>query len=551
MKKNLLMGSLLVLSSLIGFTQLSAQIEKTSGKFIIYYGEKESGVETYSISESKEGFQLTDRAEFQVAGQNILVNLNLWLDPAFRAVKLSMDGETMGSTYQVSTRFEEGKAINRLSGIKDTTTEVPVHQDALILPNGLFFPYAFLVQRYDLRKGGKQKFFGYVVPQMEMTVEVEDRGKEMVNFKTTQAELRKLFVSLGGMVGVNLWIDDKGEILKLNIPIQGIEVFREGYEPAPARVEPDTLKKFYSSQEVTFESGKLKLAGTVTIPQDGKKQHPAVIIISGSGPQDRNGVTPELKFSVQYKSLAHALSNAGILVLRYDERGVGESEGDFETATLSDFVSDVKAGIGYLKQRSDVDETRICLIGHSEGGIIAPMIASEDPTIKAIVLMAGTAKPLDQVITEQQEYILSKQHIPEETKRKLIQDQKDFFAWVRGEKEWDEEKLKQLGSLVNRKQWLLEHFQHDPLQTIKKVKCKVLILQGGKDRQVFEKHAHLLDQALQESGNQNHLLKIFPDLDHLFCRTEGEGDYAEYADTERPLDPEFLDFLTDWLKKEL
>jgi dienelactone hydrolase len=585
MKRYFSIVLILTLVSLGGWTQSLAQTGERSGKFTIYYGDKETGFETYSVSESEGEIKLSDRAEFAVAGQNFLVNLDLWMDNSYWALRLNMDGKAMGTEYQISTEFAEGKAINNISGMKDTTTEVPVHEDALILPNGLFFPYTLLVQRYDFQKGGKQECFGYIVPQMEMTIQAEDKGKDSVSFKATEAELTKIFVSLGGLVGVNLWINDDKDILKLNIPMQGIEVFKEGYEPVPTEVEVDTLKadtlkvdtleadtlevntlkvdtleadtlkvdtlkETYPSEEITFKSGELTLAGTVTIPQDERKRHPAVIIISGSGAQDRNGKTPELKFSVQYKTLAQELSDSGTLVLRYDERGVGESEGDFSTASLTDLVSDVKAGISYLKTRLDVDTTRICLIGHSEGGIIAPKIASEDTTIKAIVLMAGTAKPLDQVITEQQEYVLKKQNVTQEIRKQMVDEQKDFFAWVRGETEWDEEKVSQLGKLADKKQWFLEHFQHDPLETIKQVKCKVLILQGGKDRQVFEDHAKMLNQALNESGNENHTLKIFPDLDHLFCRTEGEGDYAEYA-TERPLDQEFLNFLTDWLKKEL
>jgi dipeptidyl aminopeptidase/acylaminoacyl peptidase len=406
------------------------------------------------------------------------------------------------------------------------------------------------VQRYDLERGVTQEFFAYVVP-VEINIKIDDKRKDTVNFASSQVELRKFFVNVGGEVGVYVWVNDDGEVIKLSIPIQGIEVFKEGYKPVSVKAEVDTLKKLYSSEDITFKSGNLKLAGTVTVPQDVKTKHPAVIIISGSGPQDRDGKTPELLFSVQYKALAHVLSNSGILVLRYDDRGVEKSEGDFLTASLTDFVSDVKAGINYLRSRSDVDKTRICLIGHSEGAIIAPMIASEDTMIQAIVLMAGTAKPFDQVILEQQDYVMKKQNVPEEMQKQAIDQQKDFFAWVRGETQWSEEKVRQLEKLADQKKWLLEHFQHDPIQTIKQVKCKVLILQGGKDRQVFEEHARMLNLALNESKNKNHTLKIFPNLDHLFCKTEGEGDYAEYANIERPLDQEFLNFLTEWLKKEL
>jgi alpha/beta superfamily hydrolase len=524
-----------------------------SGKFIIYSGEKETGFENYSISTFEGKIRLTDQAQFKVMEMGFTVNMDLVLDTLLFPQSLNMDGKVRKEAYKVSTEFSEGKAISHTTKDKDTsTTEVPIHRDALILPNGLFYPYTFLVKRYDFEKGGKQEFFGYIVPQVEMPISVEDKGKEKVDFETGSFELEKLLVSLGGALGVNLWLDEKKDLIKLSIPLQGIEVYKDGYRPAPKKAEIDTLPKNYTPEDVTFKSGEFKLAGTVTIPKNGEKRHPACIIISGSGPQDRNGKVPGLGFSVQYKAIAHELSNSGILVLRYDDRGMGESEGDFKTASLSNFVSDVKAGIEYLRLRPDVDSGRICLIGHSEGAIIAPMIAAEDKEIKAIVLMAGTAKPMDQVITEQQGFLLSKVNIPDEMKEEAIGEQREFFDWVRGTKKWEEEEMPvQYRELKGKRKWFLEHFNHDPLQTITKVDCKVLILQGQKDKQVFDLHAIMLSNALDRVGHKDHMVRIFPDFDHLFCRTEGEGDYAEYANTERPIDSEFLNFLTDWLKREL
>lgn len=524
-----------------------------SQKFIIYYGEKETGFENCSISTSEGKIRLKDQAQFKVMKMDFVVNMELILDTLLFPQSLNMDGKVRGETYEVSTEFSKGMAISHMTKNGDTsTTEVPIHDDALILPNGLFYPYTLLLKRYNFETGGKQEFFGYIVPQLEMPISVEDKGKEKVDFETGSFDLERLLVSLGGVLGVNVWVNEKRELIKLSIPLQGIEVYREGYKPPPKRIEIDTLPKNYTSEEITFRSSNLELAGTVTIPKNGEKRHPACIIISGSGPQDRNGRVPGIGFSVQYEAIAHQLSNSGILVLRYDERGVGESEGDFKTASLSDFVSDVKAGIEYLRSRSDVDSNRICLIGHSEGAIIAPMIAAEDKDIKAIVLMAGTAKPLDQVIMEQQVFIWSKENIPNEMREKSIEEQREFFDWVRGKKEWKEEEMPpQYKELKSKRTWLREHFNHDPVQTMAQVKCKVLILQGKKDKQVFDLHAIMLSNALDKAGHEDHMVRIFPDLDHLFCKTKGEGDYAEYANTERPIDPEFLDFLTDWLKKEL
>jgi len=545
------------------FSQTSVQQahnrNNQSGKFIIYYGEKETGYENWSLSTSEGKIRLTDQAQFKVEEMDFMVNMDLILDTLLSPQKLDMDGKVLGQAYKVSTEFSEGKTINHMSKDGDTSTvEAPVHKDALILPNGLFYPYTFLVKRYDFEKGGKQEFFGYVVP-VEIPISIEDKGKEKVDFDTSpkdpksdSSQLQKLFVNLAGTVGVNLWVDKNEQIMKLSIPMQGIEVYQEGYKPAPKKAEIDTLTKNYTSEDTTFKSGSLKLAGTVTVPKNVEKKHPSCIIISGSGPLDRDGKIQNLGFSVQYKAIAHKLSNSGILVLRYDKRGVGKSEGDFKTASLSDLVSDVKAGILYLKSRKDVDTNRICLIGHSEGAIIAPMIAAEDKSIKATVLMAGTAKSLDQVIMEQQEFLLSQAKIPDEMKEKATKEEQEFFDWVRGKKEWKEEEMPpQYKELIGKRKWFLEHFNHDPLQTIAKVKCKVLILQGQKDKQVFDLHAIMLSNALDKVGHKNHMVRIFPDLDHLFCKTEGEGDYAEYAKTERPIDPEFLNFLTDWLKKEL
>ena len=523
--------------------------EKT-GKLIVYYGGEESGSEVYSISRQKDQIILSDSSQFSVSGLSILINLKLVMDTTLVAINLNINGKAPGGPYQINTEFKDGEAKSHIRGGMDTTSEVPVHQDVLIIPNGIFYPYTFLFQKYDFQKGGTQEFFAYTGP-MEVSLKVDDKGKEEVNFTTSSLELRKLFVNIEGMVGAYIWANDEGEIYKITIPSQGIEVYKDGYKPGPVKTEADTLQKSYASGEVTYKSGDLELSGTVSVPEDSVKLHPAVLFISASGPLDRDGKTPEHMFSVQYKTLAQILSDSGILVLRYDKRGVGKSQGNYKTATLSDFVSDAQSGIDYLRTRPDVDKNRICLIGHGEGAEIASMIAAQDSDIKAIVLMAGPSTPLDQVLLEQQDYILKKQNVPEEARKQAVDQENDFFAWVRGEKQLSEEQIQQRGKVADTKQWLLEHFRHDPIQTIKSVKCKVLILQGGKDHQVLEYHAQALNQALDDAQNKNHALKIFPSLGHLFFKLKSMEEYDEYENSEKPLDQEFLNYLTWWLKKEL
>ncbi|MFH1335456.1 MAG: hypothetical protein ABII96_02975 [Candidatus Zixiibacteriota bacterium] len=212
-----------------------------SGKLIVYYGGEESGSEIYSVTKQEGNVVLFDTSQFQVSGISILIKLQLVMDTTLSAINLNINGSAPGGPYQIKTEFTNGKAVNHISGGLDTTYEVPVHKDALILPNGIFYPYTFLVQRYDLDKGGTQQFYAYTSP-MEIDLKVEDKGKEKVDFDTSSVELRQFFVNVAGMVGVYVWANDDGEIYKISIPMQGIEVYKEGYEPGKTKSESDTIR---------------------------------------------------------------------------------------------------------------------------------------------------------------------------------------------------------------------------------------------------------------------------------------------------------------------
>ena len=272
MKKHLVILSILFMgllgSSFSLFSQTSVQQahnrNNQSGKFIIYYGEKETGYENWTLSTSEGKIRLTEHAQFKVEEMDFMVNMDLILDTLFSPQKLDMDGKVLGQAYKVSTEFSEGKTINHMSKDGDTSTvEAPVHKDALVLPNGLFYPYTFLVRRYDFEKGGKQEFFGYVVP-VEISISIEDKGKEKVDFDTSSSQLQKLFVNLAGTVGVNLWVDKNEQIIKLSIPIQGIEVYQEGYKPAPEK--KGEVEKYYTiAEEELIKPGHMIAARTISV----------------------------------------------------------------------------------------------------------------------------------------------------------------------------------------------------------------------------------------------------------------------------------------------
>ena len=331
----------------------------------------------------------------------------------------------------------------------------------------------------------------------------------------------------------------------------------------------------YTEEEVAYENKEagITLAGTLTLPP-GKGPSPAVLLISGSGPQDRNET---IYNHHPFLVLADYLTRQGIAVLRVDDRGVGESTGDFSQATSVDFASDVLAGIEYLKTRKEINPEQIGLIGHSEGGLIAPMVAVKSPDVAFIILMAGTGLTGEEILYLQGALISRAMGVSEEDIAKNRQFNEKIFSLIKEEKDKKtiEEKLRQmfmedwaelneeeksrigdpevfleaqLKSLLS--PWLKFFLTYDPKPTLNKVKCPVLAINGEKDLQVPPKeNLSAIEEALKVGGNQNYTIKELPGLNHLF-QTAQTGLPAEYAKIEETISPVALKIISDWILEQ-
>ncbi|WMN11134.1 alpha/beta hydrolase [Marivirga salinae] len=332
----------------------------------------------------------------------------------------------------------------------------------------------------------------------------------------------------------------------------------------------------YRSENITFENriDGIKLAGTLTMPSEGEN-FPVVVLISGSGPQDRNEALLGQK---PFLVLSDHLTKQGIAVLRYDDRGTAESEGDFSTATSADFKTDVAAAVNYLKSREEIDANNIGLIGHSEGGIIAPMVAVESKDVAYIVLMAGTGIRGDDLLLRQSELIGKASGMSEsqlKTAREFNQGAYDIvvntvnattvkedlkkyleeavtknpeLATANGLKE--EVFVNQvLGQLTN--PWIVYFLKHDPSKVLKKVDCPVLAIVGEKDLQVPSKvNLEAIEAALKAGGNTNYKVKELPGLNHLFQEAK-TGSPSEYAQIEQTISPDALELMSNWILEQV
>lgn len=331
----------------------------------------------------------------------------------------------------------------------------------------------------------------------------------------------------------------------------------------------------YSIEEVQYENkkAKIKLAGTLTIPE-GNGKHPAVILISGSGPQDRDETILKHK---PFWVLADYWTRNGFAVLRFDDRGVGSSEGDFSKATSVDFATDVEAGFNFLKKHDRIDAKKIGLVGHSEGGMIAPMVASKNKGVAFIVLLAGPGVPGNELLIRQSHDIMKQQGLSDEAiegtqkvTRKIyeaiIQDKKDelgvgdIVKMVRGDVEMlDEETRKAVGlsegalrqtvSTVH-SPWMRYFIRYQPQAYLKKVKCPVLAINGEKDLQVAATpNLEAIEAALKMAKNQQVKTVAIPNLNHLF-QTAETGAVDEYVKIEETFSPVAMELVLDWMKKQ-
>jgi pimeloyl-ACP methyl ester carboxylesterase len=349
-------------------------------------------------------------------------------------------------------------------------------------------------------------------------------------------------------------------------------------DKVPEILRPQNPKKPYPyiEEEVSYKNTEddILLAGTLTLPREGDP-FPAVILISGSGAQDRDeNVFQHKPFLV----ISDHLTRQGIAVLRVDDRGVGGSTGKLSDSTTEDLGRDVLAGIDFLKSRPEIDTKKIGLIGHSEGGIIAPLVASRSDHVAFIVLMAGTGLTGEEILYLQSEAISRAEGVSEEEIAKNLKIQKKIFNILKTETDDDiiknklrkffEDDIKNLSEkekealadpeLYYEQQlkkifspWFRYFLTYDPRPALLKVKCPVLALIGEKDLQVpYKENLAAIGEALKTGGNTDHTLKSLPGLNHLF-QTARTGSVSEYAQIPETISPKVLDLISGWILEKI
>lgn len=329
----------------------------------------------------------------------------------------------------------------------------------------------------------------------------------------------------------------------------------------------------YTEEEVTFINDKvdIELSGTLTLPSAKVAPYPVVVLIAGSGPMDRDETVCGHK---PFFVLADYLARNGIAILRYDKRGVSKSTGNLYTATVMDLVDDVIAAIKYLENRKDLYSKSISLVGHSEGGILAPIVATKEASVKTIVLMAGSCLLGEDILYLQNKLVLAAEGKSKTAINKKIFTLKNLFAVIKKENDAsiaekkvreiitaevndlseDEKKLiKDVDGYIDAQvklmasPWFRSFLTYNPAPALTQVKCPVLAINGTKDLQVpYKENLTAIKTALKNGGNKKHLIVKMNGLNHLFQKTK-TGAVSEYSQIKETIAPTVLKIIGDWI----
>jgi uncharacterized protein len=447
-------------------------------------------------------------------------------DLQWRPKSLLIDGIVRGQDVTLKTTFDGKKATNivAVQGAPQSKAD-DVSADPVVLPNTFLGSYAALARRLQGKIAGSD-LRGYIAPQAEITIHVMSAAPERIEtpkgvINATRYGLTFNNPPPAGDLAVNLWADAEGGLLRLNIPTQMIEMAREDIASAASRTAAFSIP---GDESVLIPSVGFNLAATITRPKDVTAA-PAVILVAGSGPTDRDETVAGIPI---FGHLARDLVAAGFAVVRYDKRGVGQSGGRAESATIADYAEDARQALLWLEKQKGIDKQRIALVGHSEGGLVAMLTAGrERGKVAAMVLVATPSANGNDIVLEQQQHMLSKMPIDEaQREEKIALQEKINQAVIKGTG-WTD--IPEAARRVADTPWFYSFLTFNPQRAMDDTRQPVLIVQGELDVQVQPEHADRLAQMARERKGAKVPVEVVkvPGVNHLLVPAK-TGEIGEY-----------------------
>ena len=552
-----MLAALVIAAGAAGVQSVAAQTT-VAHTFRVFVRGVETGIEEVTVLDAADGWTLRGSGKLRAP---INLSMDYWearYDRAWRPIELTINLTESAKKWTVHTTFNGTIASSDIAqeGQNQRRTST-VAVDTVVLPNLIFGAYEALAARLATEKVGSQLQV-FIAPQDALSATIHNVTDETIKTPGRMIAARRWTLHLGGgsaKLEMDVWTEGN-RLLRLDIPTQMLTVLRDDISSVSARLV--TMARA-NDEEVSIPANGFSLAATMSrpiaaaepAPAPGRKpapvRLPAVVLVSGSGPTDRDEFVAGIPIFAQ---LANALADAGYLVVRYDERGAGQSGGRQESATIEEFAVDARAVVSYLTKRRDVDPKRISLVGYGEGGWIALAVAARDEKIAAIGLIATPSTTGTELVLEQQRIMFEGSSTSPAVQQSAIEQQKKILEAVVTGKGWENfnpDMRKRVDTPLYRSFLMFE-----PAQMIVKVRQPMLVMHPMLDREVPAYHGEQLAQLARSRPRARPTEFVqLAGVNHLLVRA-ATGEIAEYGTlTQRTISPAATLELTSWLTKAL
>lgn len=511
------------------------------------------GTEQVTVTRDASGMTIASSGGI-AGGGYVLRSAEIVYGPSGAPVRQRTDARLKDQALLVETTVTGGKAVNKVTQ-GETVTEVThdIAADAVFLPNNVFAAAQGLAFKLVGMQAGATLPI-YVAPQAQVKATLSAVGDERMQTADGMYEVRRHVIDVdngGTPMILLLWAEKaSGRMIRYSITAAGVDVVREDLTSVFTR----EVKAFRENdQTLLIPAYGFNLGATVSRPAgrtapDKKAKNverlPAIVLVGGSGNTDRDTIA----YGVPVMgALAGQLADAGWLVVRYDKRGLGQSGGRAESATMSDYADDVLSAVQWLRKQKDVDNKRIYVVGHSEGGAVALIAAGRSKDIKGVVTIAAPGTTGSELVLDQQRRALDGLKLPDEEKQRRVELQKQVMNAVLTGQGWEgvpEAMRKQADTA-----WFRSVLAWDPAPVIKKVEQPWLIMHGELDKQVPLQNAELLNGLALQRKKGTATLALVPGINHLLVPAR-TGEVAEYASlTDAQVSPDVARQIVDWLKQ--